>query len=120
MKNLDIVPLFDLYGGILTPKQRDFLDYYYNDDLSLAEISENEGITRQGVRDAIKNAEKKLLETEQALGLYSRIGELNSALAKCMDAAQRISRYNDENLNDDFIETAAIEIKAAAAMSGDE
>ena len=56
-KNLEIAVLLDLYGDMLTEKQRDFLGYYYNDDLSLSEIAENEGITRQGVRDAIKRAE---------------------------------------------------------------
>ena len=52
-KNLEIAVLLDLYGDMLTEKQRDFLGYYYNDDLSLSEIAENEGITRQGVRDAM-------------------------------------------------------------------
>ena len=46
-KNLEIAVLLDLYGDMLTEKQRDFLGYYYNDDLSLSEIAENEGITRQ-------------------------------------------------------------------------
>ena len=44
-KNLEIAVLLDLYGDMLTEKQRDFLGYYYNDDLSLSEIAENEGIT---------------------------------------------------------------------------
>ena len=56
MDNLrDIIPfLLDIYGALLTDRQRDVLDLYYNDDLSLSEISENLGITRQGVRDAIR------------------------------------------------------------------
>ena len=61
-KNLEIAVLLDLYGDMLTEKQRDFLGYYYNDDLSLSEIAENEGITRQGVRDAIKRAEAQLFD----------------------------------------------------------
>ena len=56
-KDLGITILLDFYGDMLTEKQRDFLGYYYNDDLSLSEIAENEGITRQGVRDSIKRAE---------------------------------------------------------------
>lgn len=55
--NVEITILLDFYGDMLTAKQRDFINLYYNDDLSLAEIAENEGITRQGVRDAIKRAE---------------------------------------------------------------
>lgn len=51
--NVEITILLDFYGDMLTAKQRDFINLYYNDDLSLAEIAENEGITRQGVRDAI-------------------------------------------------------------------
>ena len=45
--------LFDFYGDVLTPRQKEFYDLYYNEDLSLAEIAENNGITRQGVRDVL-------------------------------------------------------------------
>ena len=67
-KNLEISLLFDFYGDMLTEKQRDVVELYYNDDLSLSEIAENEGITRQGVRDSIKRAEAQLLEMEERLG----------------------------------------------------
>ena len=63
-KNMEISFLLDFYGDMLTEKQRSMVDYYYNEDLSLAEIAENEGITRQGVRDSIKRAEVQLLEME--------------------------------------------------------
>ena len=53
-KNLEISYLLDFYGDVLTEKQRDVMEQYYNDDLSLSEIADNFGITRQGVRDAIK------------------------------------------------------------------
>ena len=59
-KNLHISALLDVYGAFLGDKQRELTDYYYNDDLSLSEIAENEGITRQGVRDQIKRAEQTL------------------------------------------------------------
>ena len=49
--------LFDSYGELLTEKQREVVECYYNEDLSLAEIAEEKGITRQGVRDAIKHGE---------------------------------------------------------------
>ena len=68
-KNLEISFLLDFYGEMLTQKQREVIEYYYNDDLSLAEIADNEGITRQGVRDSIKRAEAQLLEMEERLGL---------------------------------------------------
>ncbi|MBR0412224.1 MAG: DNA-binding protein, partial [Eubacterium sp.] len=61
-KNLEVSYLLDFYGEVLTQKQHDFLVYYYDEDLSLSEIAENEGITRQGVRDAIKRAEAQLFD----------------------------------------------------------
>ena len=77
-KNLEISLLLDFYGDMLTEKQRDMVDYYYNDDLSLSEIAENEGITRQGVRDSIKRAEAQMLEMEERLGLARRFRKINS------------------------------------------
>lgn len=55
-KNMEMAFLCDFYGDMLTDKQRDVMELYYNDDLSLSEIAENAGITRQGVRDSIKRA----------------------------------------------------------------
>ena len=54
--------LFDFYGDMLTDRQREFYDLYYNEDLSLSEIAENYGISRQGVRDVIVRAEATLTE----------------------------------------------------------
>ena len=78
VKDLRLIMLFDFYGELLTEKQKIMFDYYYNDDLSLSEIAENTGITRQGVRDSIKRAEEILQTYEQKLGLadkFHRIGE---------------------------------------------
>ena len=71
-KNLKIGYLLDFYGDILPDRKREVLDYYYNDDLSLAEIAEEIGISRQGVRDIIKKAEDQLLFYEEKLGLAAR------------------------------------------------
>ena len=71
-KNLEVSFLLDFYVEMLTHKQHDFLVYYYDEDLSLSEIAENEGITRQGVRDAIKRAENQLFEMESRLGLAKK------------------------------------------------
>ena len=68
-KNLEISVLLDYYGGMLTDKQRDVIDLYYNQDLSLAEIAEHEKISRQGVRDNIKRGEAYLTELEENLHL---------------------------------------------------
>ena len=67
-KTLAYSVLLDFYGPVLTDKQRVILTEYYDEDLSLAEIAENLGITRQGVRDAIKHGEAALDELEQKLG----------------------------------------------------
>ena len=68
-KNLEISILLDYYGQMLTEKQREVAQLYYNEDLSLAEIAQFANITRQGVRDSIKRAEGTLLEMEERLGL---------------------------------------------------
>ena len=61
--------LYDFYGDMLTDRQKEFYDLYYNEDLSLAEIAENYGITRQGVRDVIVRAEAILTELEDKTGI---------------------------------------------------
>ena len=71
-KNLLICDLLELYGKLLTEKQLKLLELYYFDDLSLSEIAENEGGSRQGAMDVIKRAEKELLKMEDVLGLYNR------------------------------------------------
>ena len=63
--------MLDFYGNLLTEKQRDALDMYCNLDLSLSEIAEEIGVTRQGVRDAIKKGEERLLLFEEKVGMCS-------------------------------------------------
>ncbi len=72
-KDLSVVLLLDYYGGLLPEKQRRLTEYYYCDDLSLAEISEAEDITRQGARDAIVRAVKKLHDFEAMVGFAKKI-----------------------------------------------
>jgi predicted DNA-binding protein YlxM (UPF0122 family) len=74
--------LLDFYGPLLTEKQRQFLDLYYNQDYSLAEIAEQEGISRQAVRDSIKRGEGQLREMEQSLGMMSRYLEVTERLGR--------------------------------------
>ena len=71
-KNLEIGFLLDFYGDVLSDRKRTVLDFYYNDDLSLAEIAGEIGISRQGVRELIKKAEEELLFYEEKLGLAKR------------------------------------------------
>ncbi len=74
-KNLEIGYLLDFYGDILPERRRDMMDLYYNDDLSLSEIAEQFGITRQAVRDCLKKTETELFFYEEKLGLRRRFTE---------------------------------------------
>jgi len=67
--------LFDFYGDLLTGKQQEYFDLYYNGDLSLSEIAEADGITRQGVRSVLKRGEDTLTDIEEKTGLVRRFGE---------------------------------------------
>lgn len=91
-KNLEISLLLDFYGDMLTEKQRDAVELYYNEDLSLAEIADHSGITRQGIRDSIKRAEVQLLECEERLGLAKRFREISLTLGQIIADAQEIER----------------------------
>ena len=113
-KDLEMTILLDFYGDMLTPRQREFLDYYYNQDLSLAEIAANVGITRQGVRDAIKRAECQLTEMEQRLKLAARFREVKKGLAEIMDCATQISAENRKSALSREINDLTVRIKSIA------
>ena len=93
-QNLELALLLDFYGEMLTEKQRDMVDYYYNEDLSLSEIAENEGITRQGVRDSIKRAEAQMFEMEERLGLARRFRKIHADIEEIYQLAQTIRQYS--------------------------
>ncbi len=87
-KNVEISLLLSFYGKMLTERQSDTIDLYYNEDLSLSEVGAELGISRQGVRDNLKRAEAILYDTEERLGLLhrflgikSRLGEIDSIIA---------------------------------------
>ena len=90
-KNLRVAVLLDFYSELLTDKQRDVIDLYYNEDLSLAEIAEHESITRQGVRDSIKRGEQVLFEMEDALHLAEKSRRLSDIAARLKDGSDRLS-----------------------------
>lgn len=82
--------LFDFYGDLLTERQREFYDLYYNEDLSLGEIAENYGISRQGVRDVIVRAEATMTEIEDKTHLIRRFHRMQAELAAMNEAADRL------------------------------
>ncbi|MBP5303881.1 MAG: YlxM family DNA-binding protein [Clostridia bacterium] len=113
-KNMELSFLFDFYGDMLTDKQRDVIELYYNDDLSLSEIAENAGITRQGVRDSIKRAEYQLLEMEERLGLAKRFRDMQEQMSHIVNMAQEIRDYNNYLSHSREIEDCASQIENAA------
>ena len=90
-KDMNIGFLLDFYGDVLTDRRRDALDFYYNNDMSLSEIAEEMGISRQGVRDIIKKAEEELFFYEEKLGLAKKFESAQKhaekALAMCESGA---------------------------------
>lgn len=97
-KNYKISLLLDFYGGMLTETQREMFEFYYNDDLSLSEIAENEGISRQGVRDSVKRAESQLIDMEKRLGLVGRFYKMADGFKQIREAALKIKDYNEHNI----------------------
>ena len=106
-KPLEMSLLFDFYGETLTEKQRELFDLYYNEDLSLAEIAEHAGITRQGVRDSIKRAEHALREMEDKLGLVARYGGTERCAEELMHEVERLRALNADTLHSSEAEAIA-------------
>ena len=82
VKNLEIGRYNSLYGALLTERQREFIRLYYDCDVSLSEISEMSGISRQAVRDAILRGERELIRLEEVLGFREKIDEITELCGK--------------------------------------
>lgn len=109
-KNLKYSALLSIYGALLTEKQLSTMEYYYDDDLSLGEIAENTGISRQGVRDFIKRAEEMLDFYEEKLGLQEKmkcIDRIETAALKIKESTQStMLNKKVEKFTDDIIDMA--------------
>lgn len=81
-EKIRISMLLQIYGKLLTEKQFEFMDYYYNEDLSLSEIAENQNITRQAVREILAKSKNKLEEYEEKVMFYEKINKINPLLDK--------------------------------------
>ncbi len=94
-KNIKMSILLDIYGKLLTEKQYNLLNDYYNNDFSQSEIAENEEITRQAVRDNLKKGENNLLEYEEKLKIMEKNliteNQINSVLEDIKIAKSKIS-----------------------------
>ena len=94
-RTLEMTLLFDFFGDLLTEKQREYFDLYHNEDLSLAEIAENVGITRQGVYDIITRAEAALREFESKTGIIGRFEQMREKVERAVEMASEILRLSD-------------------------
>lgn len=94
-KDLYICALLDFYGPFLSEKQRALAEHYYNEDLSLGEIAENEGITRQGVRDLIKRAEMQLKRFEDECGYCQKVLSLQEIIEGDESESQKLSMISE-------------------------
>lgn len=94
-KNLDFALLLEVYGCMLTKRQQELMEYYYWEDMSLGEISENFGITRQAVRDSIKRGEQTIIQLEEKLGLAAKISECR----RVFNDISVLAKKNGDNLN---------------------
>ncbi len=93
----EITLLLDFYGNALTERQRRTAELYFQEDLSLGEIAEMTGITRQGVRDGLKKAEKALFEYEERLGIAQRFLRQRKALEEALKTAESLPQGDAKN-----------------------
>ena len=88
--------LLEIYGNLLTDKQKSLIDDYYNNDLSLSEIAENNEITRQAVRDILKKGEKKLFEYEEKLGIMKKNSIQEEQIAMILSEIAKINSKDSD------------------------
>ena len=92
--------LFDFYGELLTEKQREYYDLHYNEDLSLAEIAEQTGISRQGVWDMIRRADAMMNDIEKKTGLVKRFNECAAVLSELEDMLAELESVTQGRANE--------------------
>ncbi|MEA5152187.1 MAG: YlxM family DNA-binding protein [Oscillospiraceae bacterium] len=105
--------LLDFYGALLTEKQRECFDLHFNEDLSLSEIAEQSGISRQGVWDNIRRADAALKDIEAKTGLIGRFSETQDALERLRAKLEEIVRLTDGRAR----ETAAAAVAEIDALN---
>ena len=103
--------LYDFYGDMLTDRQKEFYDLYYNEDLSLSEIAENYGISRQGVRDVIVRAEATLTELEDKTGIIKRFLRMQEQFAAMDTTVDALLKRNEAEHQDNTLEELCLQLK---------
>lgn len=95
-KKVEISMLCDIYGKLLTQKQYEFINDYYNNDLSLTEIAENNNITRQAVRDLIKKGERKLFDYEEKLEFMKKTITQEQKIQEVLSELSKIKKNSTD------------------------
>ena len=108
--------LYDFYGDLLTDRQKEFYDLYYNEDFSLAEIAENAGISRQGVRDVLVRSEATLREMEEKTGIIERFLQVRRGLEAIEAKVAEIDALNLRSLRNTRLAELTEEIKTTTAQ----
>lgn len=109
-KNVKVSILLEIYGAILTEKQQTFLEDYYNNDLSLAEMAENYNITRQAARDNIKKGEKKLFEFEEKLKIMENMEKREEKIAEILSKIAKLQTTSSDKKVSKTLEVVAKEL----------
>ncbi|MGM9605126.1 MAG: YlxM family DNA-binding protein [Faecousia sp.] len=99
MEALEMTLLFDYYGDLLTERQRSCLDLRYNQDLSLGEIAQELGVSRQGVYDNLSRAEALLRNMEEKTGCVRRAMAARKAVSQILTDARQLAAYPDETVS---------------------
>ena len=102
--------LCQIYGKMLTEKQYEFINDYYNNDLSLSEIAENSNITRQAVRDVIKKGENKLFELEEKLSFMKRMLNQEKQIQLILEQLNKIQETSSDKKAQKILETIRKEL----------
>ncbi len=109
-KKVEISMLWQIYGKMLTEKQYEYIDYYYNQDLSLSEIAENDNITRQAVRDIIKKGERKLFEFEEKLLFMKRTINQEKQIQNILLQLNKIQKDSSDKVVTNILEEVRKEL----------
>ncbi len=109
MDALEMALLLDYYGGMLTEKQKECFDMRYNQDLSLGEIAEAQGVSRQAVYDNLVRTEALLRRMEENIGAVRRDRAVRGAVREILDAAEELDKLSNREAG-----TISQRIKAAA------
>lgn len=111
MTAFEMTLLFDTYGTMLTKKQWEYLDMRYNQDMSLSEIAQEKGVSRQAVFDNLNRAEAQLQKMEENIGCVRRDRAIDDAINRIEGALERMSESRSE-----IVTRAVIDIQTALEL----